>query len=70
MIEINPRITCLLVVLILFSAGLIPDLEMPPDNKLSDGDVQILEQWIKDGARMPEGEIVVNDEEGILWAMT
>ena len=46
----------------------IPDLEMPPDNKLSDGDVQILEQWIKDGARMPEGEIVVNDEEGIDFA--
>ena len=41
---------------------------MPPDNKLSDGDVQILEQWIKDGARMPEGEIVVNDEEGIDFA--
>ncbi|MDZ4289880.1 MAG: c-type cytochrome domain-containing protein, partial [Prosthecobacter sp.] len=35
-----------------------PDMEMPPDGKLPDGQVAILKQWILMGAPWPEAEVV------------
>ncbi len=31
-----------------------PDLQMPPDGKLPDAEVAVLERWVRDGAALPE----------------
>ncbi len=36
-----------------------PSLEMPPEEKLSELEVQILVDWIQQGAKHPEGQIVL-----------
>ncbi|MFO0975134.1 MAG: PSD1 and planctomycete cytochrome C domain-containing protein [Planctomycetaceae bacterium] len=36
-----------------------PSLEMPPEEKLSESEVQILVDWIQQGAKHPEGQIVL-----------
>lgn len=37
-----------------------PSLEMPPEEKLPDTDVQVLIDWIQQGAKHPDGQIVLS----------
>ena len=38
-----------------------PALKMPPEDKLSDAQIAMLEQWIAAGAPHPEGKLVISD---------